>query len=360
MAPSRFQGAGCFLFAATGMGWTADNRAILGSISDDPYDIRTFVRALCPERELAHLGTELVSTSEHTLEERGYPCRPYETTRAVNEAGLAFTCAGVFERGDVEPATDPVFFMEATSQMLGKCRSVDDAIDHLASVGPTSFAWNVLLADAEGHIAKIEIGKAGFAVVERYSPADPGVLVSVNCFIEMAEYNDSESLLSNLRNNNACRLETGVALANRFKGELDPHTLSVILADHTNLDRDPNDNPVLDAWGYSICNHGTRGSDTYPYEDLPWGTVSAEILEPSHRRLWYAYGWPCGHAPSHGDQIYQEGSWGKFIAFELPDTVETGPYTTVDGQVTSLGAQNIAERGIISPAEVGLSLKGVS
>lgn len=69
--------------------------------------------------------------------------------------------------------------------------------------------------------------------------------------------------------------------------------------------------------GYSICNHGTRHQETYPHEDLPWGTVSAEIMQPAQRLFWYAYGWPCGERPKYGDQIYQDRSWGSFLRVRI-------------------------------------------
>lgn len=352
---SRLGGAGCFLFAATGEDWTADGSAILGSISDDPYDIRTFVRVLCPDDGYAHLGTELISTTENTLAERGYLCNPYETTRAVNEAGLAFTCAGVFEHPDVTPSSDPGLFMEATSGMLRVCANVDEAIAHLNSVGCTSPAWNVLLADSSGTIAQVEIGKAGFSVVGKHTASNPGMLASVNCYVAFAEHNDTASLISNLENNNLCRLERGEQLALDTKGTISSTALGNILSDHMNSDRDPNDNPVLNAWGYSICNHGTRGADSYPHEDLPWGTVSAEILEPSERRLWYAYGWPCGGQPEHGDQIFQEHSWGRFVPFVLEDGARAGAYTTPEGVITALGVRNTSGAPVVPASPLPLS-----
>ncbi|MEX2375352.1 MAG: hypothetical protein WD942_07165 [Dehalococcoidia bacterium] len=339
MTPSP-RATGCFLIGATGEGWTEDGCAILGSVSDDPYDIRTFVRVIRPDEGYVHLGTELISTTEHTLEERGYLCKPYETTRAVNEAGLAFTCAGVFERSDLVPASEPSEFMEATSGMLRVCADVDEAIAHLRGIAFTTLAWNVLLADATGAIAQVEIGRAGFSVVGKHMPSDPGVLITVNCYVNLAEFNDDASLITNLANNNACRFERGQHLAHNTKGAISARTIADMLADHANADRDPLSNPVLDAWGYSICNHGTRGTDTYPYENLPWGTVSAEILEPRDRRLWYAYGWPCGSPAEHGDQLLQPNSWGRFLPFVLDDT-RPGACTTPSGEITPFGVRYV-------------------
>ncbi len=75
----KHQPMGCFLIGVTGPGVSAHGQAIIGSVSDDPYDIRTFLRLVRPAGWQAHLGTELVSTTEHTLIERGYFARPGET-----------------------------------------------------------------------------------------------------------------------------------------------------------------------------------------------------------------------------------------------------------------------------------------
>ena len=87
---------GCFLIGATGPGVTTTGEALIGSVSDDPYDIRTYVRIVNPSGLHPHVGSELLSTTEHTLVERGYFVDPGETTRGVNQAGLAYTCAMVF------------------------------------------------------------------------------------------------------------------------------------------------------------------------------------------------------------------------------------------------------------------------
>ena len=108
------------------------------------------------------------------------------------------------------------------------------------------------------------------------------------------------------------------------------------------------DNPLLPAWGYSVCNHGTRHKDTYPHEDLPWGTVSAEIMQPSQGLLWYAYGWPCGEQPEYGDQIYQDRSWGRFVPFGFDasegEEDEITVLATVEGEITSAGLRSQGDR----------------
>jgi hypothetical protein len=171
----------------------------------------------------------------------------------------------------------------------------------------------------------------------------------VNCYqsASLSKYNSPESALSNLSNNNAARLNRGRELSEQFRGRFDIQTFSQILSDHANRDRDPLENPILEAWGYSICNHGTRRRSDYPPEKLPWGTVSAEIIEPLHGRFWYAFGWPCGSQPEFGDQILQDKTWGKFIPFQIAgngkDEDAITMLTTADGNITPNGARHVAE-----------------
>ena len=68
-------------------------------------------------------------------------------------------------------------------------------------------------------------------------------------------------------------------------------------------------------------------------------------MQPSARLFWYAYGWPCGQPPEHGDQIYQDKSWGRFVPFELGGNLagddgkqrEVTALTTTEGDITSWG-----------------------
>jgi hypothetical protein len=125
----------------------------------------------------------------------------------------------------------------------------------------------------------------------------------------------------------------------RVKGRLDPFSPA-------NREWDPVDNPLLPAWGYSICNHGTRRQETYPHEDLPWGTVSAEIMQSSQRLFWYAYGWPCGEPPEYGDQIYQDRSWGRFVPFGFGASKdeEITVLATLEGEITPAGLKSQGAR----------------
>lgn len=340
---------GCFLIGATGSGVTAHGEALIASVSDDPYDIRTFLRLVKPAGTLAHLGTELISTTEHTLMERGYFAHPGETTRGLNERGLAFTCALIFEKETVEKTSRAIPFADLTHKMMLEGKTVVDAINLFQSAGATTPAYSVLLADAQGDLAHLEVGRFGVNVNHHYSQQNPGMVFAVNCYLsqKLANFNDPKSVIDNLQNNNLARRERGKQLAQELRSTLDVAALAQILSDHAHRERDPLENPLLEAWGYSICNHGTRRQETYQPEKLPWGTVSAEIMQPSRKLFWYAYGWPCGQKPEYGDQIYQEKSWGKFIPFGFLGSSggeETTILATVEGRITAAGSQSQGDR----------------
>ena len=334
----------------TGQGITANGEALIGSVSDDPYDVRTFLRQVKPAGSQAHMGTELVSTTEHTLVERGYFVNPGETTRGINERGLAFTAAMVFEEEGAGAKGHPTSFTDLSRDMMISCRTVNDAIDLFQSAGASTPPFSVLLADAKGDLAHVEAGAFGVSVNHHYSKQNPGMVFAVNCYLseKLVRFNAPDSVIENTRNNNLARRERGKQLARELRGRLDVGFLSGILSDHVNRERDPMDNPLLPAWGYSICNHGTRHQETYPHEDLPWGTVSAEIMQPSQRLFWYAYGWPCGEPPEYGDQIYQDRSWGRFVPFGFGagagEDEEITVLATLEGEITPAGLES--QRGL--------------
>ena len=343
----------CFLIGVTGHDANPRGEALLGSVSDDPYDIRTFLRVVRPADAPPHIGTELVSTTENTLLERGYFASPGETTRGINQHGLAFTCALVFE-AEPEPDRTATSFVKVSDDLMRTCRSVPDAIALLESAGAVDPPFSILLTDADGDLAQVEAGHYGVAVHRHYTRRDPGMVFAVNCYLseKLAGHNAENATLDHLDNNNLARRQRGTDLATGLQGRLDVQGLADILSDHANRERNPRTNPLLEGWGYSICNHGTRNQDTYPHEDLPWGTVSAEILQPAERTIWYAYGWPCGGAPEFGDQILQERSWGRFVPFALDAAGrEEDPVTvlaTAEGEITAAGVRHQLGRDPVS------------
>mmetsp|Transcript_35964 Transcript_35964/g.58012 ORF Transcript_35964/g.58012 Transcript_35964/m.58012 type:complete len:351 (-) Transcript_35964:302-1354(-) len=333
----------CFLVGATGGGVTSSGEALLGGVSDDPYLFRTFVQAALGPA--GHIATELryVRTAEDLPPP--FEWEPGQPGRCVNAAGLAFTVALAVELESAESAT-AVPFATLCRRMMTECSSVDGAVAVLLGAGRVTPAFSVLLADAAGDLAQVEVGAFGCALHQRYSKDKPGIVVAVNCYQcqELSSFNKAEAHLAQTTSNNGARLQRGWELAELYKGRIDVAVLASILSDHRHRGMDCASNPLIPYWGHSICNHGTRSQAEYQEAAAPWGTVSAEILQPSLRTLHYCYGWPCGERAEFGDQLFQNSSWGRFVGFALPKpgsvTRNNGAVfecTTVDGRLTEEG-----------------------
>lgn len=337
----------CFLIGVTGEGYTASGEALLGSVSDNPYDVRTFVRSHHPKDRLAHVGTELVATQPPSFEERGYFCQEGETSRGVNTAGLAFTSALLFEDQTQPKHPSPVSFALLSKQLMEECHSVSEALDLLTKAKAVSPPFSLLLADRHGDLAHVEAGSFGVEVLHHFSKARPGAVFAVNCYQSKTCFNDPAASTDNSENNNGWRLGRGQQLCKQWQGKIDVNTMTQILSDHANRERDPLTNPLLEAWGFSICNHGTRKSEDARRQPLPWGTVSGEVLQPATKTLYYCYGWPCGEKPQFGDQFHQEDSWGAFYPFRIDKDVPEDHQqilTTTDGAI-------LTEKTVVSLGE---------
>lgn len=235
---------------------------------------------------------------------------------------------------------ESVPFCNLSERMMKDCSSVEDALQLLEATPSVSPAFSVLLADAFGDLAHVEVGLFGTAVHQRFSKEKPGLAFAVNCYQsqELKHFNDPAAELQAEENNNGCRLARGRQLAAELRGKLDVAAFRAILSDHGNRERNPEENPLLKWWGYSICNHGTRKNHSYDATAAPWGTVSAEVFQPSLRALHYNYGWACGEKAEFGDQLFQSRSWSHFCTFVSPFDGQLPPShiacTTVEGEIT--------------------------
>jgi len=236
--------------------------------------------------------------------------------------------------------------------MMAECSTADEAVALLSAAPAVSPAFSVLIADAQGVLVHVEVGSFGVVVHRRCSKEEPGVVVAVNCYQsgQLRCFNREDAQLEHEANNNGVRLRRGRELGDGWRGRLSVRGLAEILSDHRSDDRDCASNPLIPFWGHSICNHGTCGRPCYDPRSPPWGTVSAEIMQPESRAFHYCYGWPCGASPMRGDQLLQDGSWGRFEPFVFPrymvsageaggDKKEAGvvQYTSVDGSLTPDG-----------------------
>jgi hypothetical protein len=114
-----------------------------------------------------------------------------------------------------------------------------------------------------------------------------------------------------------------------------------VLCDHGHRERLAAENTLVPGHGFSVCNHGSLRRTVFDPTAPPWGSVSAEIIDPVDGIFWYTYGWPCGEAPEYGDQMLQERSWGNFVGFPL-DGLPAGEYTTLTGDLTPLAMRHFS------------------
>jgi hypothetical protein len=197
-----------------------------------------------------------------------------------------------------------------------------------------------MLADKQGNLALVEAGRQEMAVPKLLSTSDGGTVVNVNCWIAMqAEYGNPIANMENPTASNKTRYSQALNRLASSDGRIDLDVMQSILSDHAHRERFAGENTMVRGHGFSICNHGSMRKAKFDPQDPAWGSVSAEIIDPVDGVFWYAYGWPCGDAPDHGDQMLQDRSWGTFIGFQL-DGLPEGAYTTLTGEITHLAAHH--------------------
>ncbi len=336
----RFPQLACVNVGATGSAAAPSGRAYIGSVSDDPYDIRTRLVVRRTPGRYAFIGTELVALASSNSDPEYLALINGGPTRGLNERGLAFTWTLAGEKADhraPEGALSPARFWETVAE---SCASVDEALALMPTL-QRDFSGSLMLADRDGNLALVEAGRQVFHVRERYSRERGGAAVNVNCWLAMQEQaGDPICALDNPAVPNQSRFGRACELLAQLGHRLDLEGMRRILTDHANCERFAGENPWMPGLGYSICNHGSLRPVQLDLAHLGWGSVSAEIIDPVTGVFWYAYGWPCGEPPTHADQLLQERSWGTFIGFPL-DGLPAGEYTTITGELTPLAARQV-------------------
>lgn len=330
----------CVNVGATGRGALPPGTAYLGSVSDDPYDIRTRLVVRRPAGRYAFIGTELLALGAASSDPDYIAMVNGGPTRAINERGLAFTWTLAGEREDNHAADGALSPSRFWTTVMECCATLDEALALMPTL-PRSFAGTFMLADRAGHLAVVEAGRQVFHVSQRLFPHEGGTAVNVNCWLAMQ---DEQGLpicaVDNPDVPNQSRYGRARQLFEQMGNRVDRHGVRAILTDHANRDRFAGENPWIPGHGYSICNHGNLRSPTFDPQRTGWGSVSAEILDPVEGLFWYAYGWPCGEPPEYGEQMLQERSWGAFIGFPL-DALPEGEYVTPSGELTALAAKHL-------------------
>jgi hypothetical protein len=317
-------------------------RWLLGSVSDDPYDIRTRVIVDQEPGGMKYVATELSSVAGQEMSQRGYVVNEGERGRGVNQAGVGFTWAFAQE-SDAADVPGGVSSGQFGRLVLSKCGSVVDVLRLIESLF-RAFSGVYFFADAQGDFAQVEISRRAVQVTKRSSSERGGVAINVNCFQDLQEYQESNGSINRQDAPNAARFRAAEARLAALRGTATLEDIARILADHENIEVPPALEPwIFPGHGFSICNHGTFGRDQLDPRRVPTGSVSAEIIDPVSRTLWYCYGWPCGSHASFGDQLHQEGSWGRFLPFRVAH-LPLGYHTTLLGDLTPLAVKHLEFR----------------
>jgi hypothetical protein len=288
------------------LGCAVENAWLLASTSDDPYAVRN--QLVCDGESPYGYVAVRVATED--------PASPvpwnHMLTRGLNAAGLAYTYAYVHESGNEEgpPQT-------WAPEMLARCASVGEAVELMRVRLGRVLSGNYLLCDARGGAAAVEVSRTAL----RVTPAEGGRIVCTNAWkllpMQVVDRWGAETA--------ALRAARAHLLLRDSSATL--HALFSATRDHSDGGAD-----IARPYGASICNHGRQE-----------GTISAEILDPRERRLWWTYGWPCGRA--RGYEASGRAPWGRFIAFGAATVRVGGEVTTLDGRITPLGV------GLISAVE---------
>jgi hypothetical protein len=342
----------CTNIGATGRTVSERGKVYIGSVSDDPYDIRTRVILRRPKEEYAYVGTDLMplsaaaSAAEYSASVSGAP------TRGLNEKGLAFTWALAFERPENTARAGALKPHELWDTVMRKCATVDEALELLADM-PRDMSGVALVADRRGTLARAEIGRRKMEVTDRLSLQNGGATINVNCWTAMQATEGNPACSLDVPTvSNWSRYERAQTRLGQVEGRIDFDAVKAILSDHGHKERFAGENTMVRGHGFSICNHGSLCKSAFDANDPAWGSVSGEIIDPVGGVFWYAYGWPCGDAPEYGDQMLQEHSWGTFLGFPVANLPE-GVYTTLTGELTPLAVRHI-DNLVVSGARGGL------
>lgn len=217
----------------------------------------------------------------------------------VNEKGFGISGAALGGRGTPDP--DGATKFEIGPLLLESCANVDEAIELLQETprGPDCWCRNMLMGDAEGNLALVEISYDSI-LVETYT--NDGYVVRTNFYL-------SEGPSS------CVRFQRGNEW---FEDVQTPLTVE----------------DMFDYWAY-IYEYRQASETSGP------GTTF--VVQPKELTYWFTYGWPGGNLPPKElelRQICQNMTWGAFIPFYLPE-LTPGQYTTELGQLTPLGVQYV-------------------
>ncbi|MDH4137684.1 MAG: C45 family peptidase [Anaerolineae bacterium] len=185
----------------------------------------------------------------------------------LNERGLAIADTNV-RSTDIGPGLPDYSLM---MHILEEHDTVRSALDYLSSV-PRMGRNNLILADAGGDLAVVELGYHHFAIVK----ARNGIGVNTNHFVSPSlKENFVDCNLPPLKGNSFHRYDLVRRELEAARGSIDVAFAQRLMATHAG--------PLA-----SICRHRMASSDAV--------TVSASIFLPAQRTMLFCHGLPCqGH-----------------------------------------------------------------
>jgi isopenicillin-N N-acyltransferase-like protein len=243
---------GCTTWAATGSAATGEQPILVKN-----RDYR-----------LGHLPLQVVihATPEagHRYVFSGSAGSPGVFCAGINQAGLAVADTHVCST-DLGPGLPDYALM---MHLLEAHDSVSSALDYLRSV-PRLGRNNLVLADAQGHLAIFEIGHRNYGTFQTHD----GTLVNTNHFVS-AELQGCYVDISPppKRGNSFRRYEKVTRELNAAFGQIDVPFAQRLMATH--------DGPLA-----SICRHPLEGIDS--------ATISTSIFLPAQRTMLFCHGLPC-------------------------------------------------------------------
>ena len=111
--------------------------------------------------------------------------------------------------------------LNVTEEMMRTCETVEDAIRLFQSYGSVQPAYSVILADARGGLAHLEVGSYGISVFAQHSQENPGAVLAVNCYRtpRFISKNSEVTRMENKQNNNLTRYTRGLQALESLKGQ---------------------------------------------------------------------------------------------------------------------------------------------
>ena len=243
---------GCTTWAATGPA-TANGQPIL--VKNRDY-------------RLEHLPLQVVI---HATPEKGYRyiCSgsagsPGVFSAGINQTGFAIADTHVSST-DIGPGLPDYGLM---MNILEAHDSVSSAVDYLR-IAPRLGRNNIILADAQGHLAVFELGHSRYGLLEEHD----GALVNANHFVS-SELRDCfvDTNPPQRKGNSFSRYEKVERELSAAFGLIDVPFAIQLMGTHAGTMS-------------SICRHPKADSDT--------ATISATILLPARKTMLFCHGLPC-------------------------------------------------------------------